>query len=151
MSSLNRTKQIFRLFARLDGLGGAFYAAAAPVEGDRGLSRARGALLLEIQAAGGRLQVQDLAERTRRTKSAAGELIAKLCRDGYVFKMRVAGDGRGVWVVLSGKGRRAAAIHSRVAAELDRAIRGTVTETDLARLEKLALQTEGTITRGTRP
>jgi DNA-binding MarR family transcriptional regulator len=150
MSSLNHTKRIFRLFAQLDGLGAAFFAAAAIKTGDRELSRARGELLIEIQAAGGRLQVQDLAERTGRTKSAAAELIAKLCREGYVFKMRVAGDGRGVWVVLSGKGRRAAAIHSLVAADLDRAIRGMVTEMDIRRLEKLVLRIEQSIKKGTR-
>jgi DNA-binding MarR family transcriptional regulator len=147
MSIHYRARRLLRLFTRLDELGEAFFAAAARKDGDRGLSRARGELLQHIQAAGGRLQVQDVAERTGRTKSASGELIAKLCRDGYVFKMRVAGDGRGVWVVLSGKGRRAAALTARIMVDLDRAIRGAVTDMDLARLEKLASQIEKTITR----
>src|SRR5512136_1916428 len=104
---------VFRVLEPLGRLEDAFFAAAGRKAGFGDFTRQRGGLLREIQAAGGRLQVQDAAERTARNKSAAAELIAKLCRDGYAFKMRVAGDGRGVWVVLTGKGRRAAAVFAR--------------------------------------
>lgn len=131
-------------------MGEEFFATAASKAGDRDLSRARGELLRQIQISGGRLQVQDIAERTGRTKSASAELAAKLCRDGYAFKLRVAGDGRGVWVVLSGKGRRAVALYSRISADLDRSIAGILTDREAARLAKLELQLESLITEGKR-
>lgn len=151
MSNRDHTNRVFRMFDRLGGLQGSLFTKSAEKYGAGGLSRVRGELLLEIQTGGGRLQVQDVAERTGRTKSAAGELIAKLCRDGYVFKMRVAGDGRGVWVVLSGKGRRAAALTARIRTDLDRAIQGAVTEMDMAHLEKLARRIGQSITLEKQP
>lgn len=154
MSSISRADLLFRLFRRLASLEESFYATAAlpaAEPGEQRLGRARGELLRQIQAGGGRLQVQDIAERTGRTKSTAAELAAKLCRDGYVFKMRVAGDGRGVWVVLSGKGRRAAARYRRTMADLNRSTGGILTDAVLARLETLALQIEKSIMKGVRP
>ncbi len=70
------------------------------------LSWAQGELLAALEKEGGRLQVQDLAEKAGRGKSTASALVAKLCRRGLVFKMKVSGDGRGAWVVLTEKGRK---------------------------------------------
>jgi DNA-binding MarR family transcriptional regulator len=149
MSSHNKTQGYFRLLARLNGLEEAFFLATGRKTGLRDLSRVRGELLHQINRAGGRLQVQDIADRTGRPTSTTAELAAKLCRDGYAFKMKVAGDGRGVWVVLSGKGRRAAASYERARRDLDRMVRGLVTGADMGRLEKAALQLEKYIRKGT--
>lgn len=139
---------IFRVFGPLGRLEDEFFAAAGRKAGFDDFTRQRGGLLREIQAGGGRLQVQDAAERTGRNKSAAAELTAKLCRDGYAFKMRVAGDGRGVWVVLTGKGRRAAAVFTRAAADLQRLVDGSSTRKDLEQLERTAERLQTNIRKG---
>ncbi len=142
---------VFRVFGPLGRLEDEFFAAAGRKVGFGDFTRQRGGLLREIQAAGGRLQVQDAAERTARNKSAAAELIAKLCRDGYAFKMRVAGDGRGVWVVLTGKGRRAAVVFARAAADLQRLVDGSSTRKDLEQMVRTAERLQQNIRKGMKP
>jgi DNA-binding MarR family transcriptional regulator len=151
MDTKGSRAELFRVFGRLGRLEDWFFAAAGRKAGLDDFTRQRGGLLWEIREAGGRLQVQDAAERTGRNKSAAAELVAKLCRDGYTFKMRVAGDGRGVWVVLTAKGRRAATVFSRASSDLKRLVTGAVPGRDLERMERAALKLEKSIKRGMLP
>lgn len=151
MRSIRSHADVFRVFTRLGRLEDEFFAAAGRKSGFDDFTRQRGGLLREIREAGGRLQVQDAAERTGRNTSAAAELIAKLCRDGYAFKMRVAGDGRGVWVVLTAKGRRAAVVYSRAAADLKQLIAAAAPGNDLEQMDRTAGRLEQNIRRGLVP
>ncbi|HTY07523.1 MAG TPA: MarR family winged helix-turn-helix transcriptional regulator [Candidatus Edwardsbacteria bacterium] len=106
-------------------------------------SWAQGELVAAVEKEGGRLQVQDLAEKTGRGKSTASALVAKLCRRGLVFKMKVSGDGRGAWVVLTEKGKRMSQAWSQTSAMVDRRCWGGFsarerqwTEQMLTRIEK---------------
>lgn len=151
MRSVGSHTVVFRVFGRLGALEGEFFAAAGRRAGFRDFTRQRGGLLREIRDAGGRLQVQDIAERTGRNKSAAAELTTKLCRDGYVFKMRVAGDGRGVWVVLTAKGRRAAAVFTEAEGDLEQLVSGSAPSRDLEQMDRTAGRLEKNIRKGLRP
>ena len=141
---------LFRSLARLVRLESEFYAVAGRRAGFGDFTRQRGELLCEIRLAGGRLQVQDAAERSGRNKSATAELVAKLCNEGYAFKLRVADDGRGVWVVLSAKGRRAADAYSRATADLERVVSGSSPPAALDRMLETAGLTERAIGKSLR-
>jgi DNA-binding MarR family transcriptional regulator len=117
----------------------------------RDASWAQGRLLAELDRHGGRLQVQDLAEQTGRGKSTASALVAKLCRHGYVFKMRVAGDGRGAWVVLTEKGRMVSRAFNQTIKEVNRDCWGDFPEKERSRLERSIQHIERNLSHGERP
>ena len=97
---------------------------------------------------GGRLQVQDLAERSGRGKSTASALVVKLCRRGLVFKMKVAGDGRGAWVVLTEKGRRVSRAFTLTAKQTERTCWRDFSGKERLRMERSLAAIENNLTKG---
>ncbi|MCH0572926.1 MarR family transcriptional regulator [Streptomyces sp. MUM 136J] len=55
---------------------------------------------------GGLCRVQNLVGRVHLSQSALSRLIGRLEKDGLVQRSVCAEDRRGVWVALTGKGRR---------------------------------------------
>lgn len=74
-------------------------------------------LLLLHGAPSNRLRVQDLARRAFFSKSGLSQLVTRMVDAGLVARERCPGDGRGVLVALTARGRRsylhASAVHLR--------------------------------------
>jgi DNA-binding MarR family transcriptional regulator len=117
----------------------------------REVSWAQGRLLAALEGHGGRLQVQDLAEQTGRGKSTASALVAKLCRQGLVFKMKVSGDGRGAWVVLTERGQRVSRAFNRTLREVDQLCWKDFPKKERSRLERSIKHIEQNLSHGEWP
>lgn len=57
------------------------------------------------RAAGGRLRMNELAERLLLTRSGVSRLVDRLALDGYVVRARCSSDARGAFAVLTPEGR----------------------------------------------
>jgi DNA-binding MarR family transcriptional regulator len=90
---------------------------AEELEGERQLPLAWYDVLVQLSEAGGRLRMQELANRLLVNKSSLTRLIDRLEGAGLVARQPCAEDGRGWYAVLTREGRdalrRAAPTHLR--------------------------------------
>lgn len=71
---------------------------------DTGLRLADFDVLAQLAGAGGELRMTDLAARTLISRSGLTRRVARLVAEGLVRRANVAGDGRGVVVMLTDAG-----------------------------------------------
>lgn len=96
------------------------------------LRSAHASVFMSIDPEGSR--VTDLAQRTRMTKQAAGELVRYLCGRGYLMIDADALDRRAKRVQLTERGWEAIRVGEQVIAEFDRWLDATVGAGEVARL-----------------
>ncbi|MFA1544939.1 MarR family winged helix-turn-helix transcriptional regulator [Actinomadura chokoriensis] len=90
------------------------------------------------EAAGGRLRMNDLADRVLLSRSGLTRLVDRLQRDGLVIRQSCTDDARGLYAVLTAAGR------DRLA-DATPTYRQGVQEHVLSRLDEPDLRTLGTI------
>jgi len=87
------------------------------LEEQRGLPLTWYDVLVQLQEAGGRLRMQELAERVLLHKSSVTRLVDRMEEAGLVERVACADDGRSRYAVLLPEGRRvlrsAAPVHLR--------------------------------------
>jgi len=150
MGKIIHKSDLFFSSSRILGLRDKIWEQGVRRSGMREVSWAQGELLAALEREGGRLQVQDLAEQTGRGKSTASALVAKLCRRGLVFKMKVSGDGRGAWVVLTERGRRVSRAWVQARAMMDRHCWGGFSLRQRSAFERSLTQIENNLEKGGR-
>jgi len=69
-----------------------------------GVSLADYEALLQLSLAGGRLRMNELADRLLLTRSGASRLVDRMADDGYVTRHKCATDARGAFAVLTQAG-----------------------------------------------
>lgn len=69
-----------------------------------GVSLADYDALLQLFLAGGRLRMNELADRLLLTRSGASRLVDRMADDGYVTRHKCATDARGAFAVLTDAG-----------------------------------------------
>ncbi len=99
------------------------------------LRSAHAAVFMSIEPEGSR--VTELAERTRMTKQAAGELIRYLTDRGYLTVSPDPSDRRAKQVRLTERGWEAIRLGERVIGDFDRWLDATVGAREVARLRRL--------------
>ncbi|MFI5261229.1 MAG: MarR family winged helix-turn-helix transcriptional regulator [Candidatus Limnocylindrales bacterium] len=71
-----------------------------------GVSLADYEALLQLALAGGRLRMNELADRLLLTRSGASRLVDRMADDGYVIRHKCATDARGAFAVLTEAGQQ---------------------------------------------
>ncbi|HTS14688.1 MAG TPA: MarR family winged helix-turn-helix transcriptional regulator [Candidatus Sulfotelmatobacter sp.] len=69
-----------------------------------GVSLADYEALLQLSMAGGRLRMNELADRLLLTRSGASRLVDRMAEDGFVTRHKCATDARGAFAVLTPAG-----------------------------------------------
>ena len=101
-------------------------------------------VLGQLVDAGGRLRMQELAQRTVINKSSLTRLVDRLEDEGYVEREACAADGRGQFAVLTRDGR--AAFRAAQPAHLhgvQREFAQHLTDTDVAALQRVLAKLNG--------
>jgi DNA-binding MarR family transcriptional regulator len=92
-------------------------ALEAELEGERDLPLPWYDVLVSLSDAGGRLRMQDLADRVLFSRSGLTRLVDRMATAGLVARERCEDDRRGTYAVLTGAGaarlREAAGVHLR--------------------------------------
>lgn len=76
----------------------------AELQDAAGVSLADYEALLQLALAGGRLRMNELADRLLLTRSGASRLVDRMADDGYVTRHKCATDARGAFAVLTEAG-----------------------------------------------
>ena len=76
----------------------------AELQDAAGVSLADYEALLQLSLAGGRLRMNELADRLLLTRSGASRLVDRMADDGYVTRHKCATDARGAFAVLTQAG-----------------------------------------------
>ncbi|HXX61645.1 MAG TPA: MarR family winged helix-turn-helix transcriptional regulator [Candidatus Sulfotelmatobacter sp.] len=76
----------------------------AELQDAAGVSLADYEALLQLSLAGGRLRMNELADRLLLTRSGASRLVDRMADDGYVARHKCATDARGAFAVLTPAG-----------------------------------------------
>jgi DNA-binding MarR family transcriptional regulator len=95
----------------------AIHVLEEELEADQGLPLSWYDVLLQLNEAGGRLRMQELARAVLLSKSGVTRLVDRLVREGLVGRQPCASDRRGWLAVLTPEGkarlRKAAPVHLR--------------------------------------
>jgi DNA-binding MarR family transcriptional regulator len=76
----------------------------AELQDAAGVSLADYEALLQLALAGGRLRMNELADRLLLTRSGASRLVDRMAHDGYITRHKCATDARGAFAVLTDAG-----------------------------------------------
>ena len=81
-----------------------FIADELSRQGLDGLSPSHAGIMMFLFASGGKMQMKDITEKLRRTKSTVSELVSKLESHGLARRCECTVDGRACYVGLIEKG-----------------------------------------------
>lgn len=119
---------------------------AAELEAERDLPMSWYEVLLQLNEAGGRLRMQELAARMLVNKSSLTRLVDRLEDAGYVTREPCETDGRGHFAVITRDGRetfrRAAPLHLR---GIQREFGRHLTESDVIALQRVFAKLPGAV------
>ena len=114
------------------------------LEEERGLPLTWYDVLVQLQEAGGRLRMQELAERVLLHKSSVTRVVDRMEESGLVERVACETDGRSRYAVLTADGRQtlrwAAPVHLR---GVQRHFAGNLTDSDVVALARVFAKLPG--------
>ena len=114
------------------------------LEVQRGLSLHWYDALLQLHEAGGRLRMQELADRVLLHKSSISRLVDRMETAGLVERVACPSDGRSRYAVITPEGRqvlrRAAPVHLR---GIERHFAAHLTDSDVVALSRVLAKLPG--------
>jgi DNA-binding MarR family transcriptional regulator len=91
----------------------------------------------------GPMTMKEIADRIRRTQPTVTVLVDKLHACGYVSRNKSSGDGRSVYIGLTGKGEKFETLFRDISAKLNRKIHRGMSAEEIETLEALLERAAG--------